>query len=86
LAGAGRYRQAYRIMLAGLLVDARGERLTPSHASWKAWAEANNERPGTRKAFAEAMAAHGYPGRQEPRSPQLRWHRFETSRAQHSRL
>jgi putative DNA primase/helicase len=29
--------------------------------SWKAWAEANNERPGTRKAFAEAMAAHGYP-------------------------
>jgi putative DNA primase/helicase len=28
---------------------------------WKAWAEANNERPGTRKAFAEAMAAHGYP-------------------------
>jgi putative DNA primase/helicase len=30
-------------------------------ASWKAWAEANNEPPGTRKAFAEAMAAHGYP-------------------------
>jgi putative DNA primase/helicase len=29
--------------------------------SWKAWAEANNERPSTRKAFAEAMAAHGYP-------------------------
>jgi len=28
--------------------------------SWKSWAEANNERPGTRKAFAEAMAAHGY--------------------------
>jgi putative DNA primase/helicase len=29
--------------------------------SWKAWAEINNERPGTRKAFAEAMAVHGYP-------------------------
>jgi putative DNA primase/helicase len=29
-------------------------------ASWKAWAEANNERPGSRKAFAEAMATHGY--------------------------
>lgn len=29
--------------------------------SWKSWAEANNERPGTRKAFAEAMAARGYP-------------------------
>jgi P4 family phage/plasmid primase-like protien len=28
--------------------------------SWKAWAEVNNERPGSRKAFAEAMAAHGY--------------------------
>jgi putative DNA primase/helicase len=28
--------------------------------SWKAWAEANNEQPGTRKAFAETMAAHGY--------------------------
>jgi P4 family phage/plasmid primase-like protien len=29
--------------------------------SWKSWAEANNERPATRKAFAEAMAARGYP-------------------------
>jgi putative DNA primase/helicase len=28
--------------------------------SWKAWAETNKEPPGTRKAFAEAMAAHGY--------------------------
>jgi putative DNA primase/helicase len=28
--------------------------------SWKAWADANNEQPGTRKAFAETMAAHGY--------------------------
>jgi P4 family phage/plasmid primase-like protien len=28
---------------------------------WKTWAEANNELPGTRKAFAEAMAAHGLP-------------------------
>jgi P4 family phage/plasmid primase-like protien len=29
--------------------------------SWTGWAEANKEPPGTRKAFAEAMAAHGYP-------------------------
>ena len=29
-------------------------------ASFKAWAEENKEPPGTRKAFAEAMAAHGY--------------------------
>ena len=29
--------------------------------SWKFWAETNNERPGTRKSFAEAMAAHGNP-------------------------
>jgi putative DNA primase/helicase len=28
--------------------------------SWKAWAEANNERPGSRKAFAQAMQTHGY--------------------------
>jgi putative DNA primase/helicase len=28
--------------------------------SWKTWAEANNERPGSRKAFAQAMQAHGY--------------------------
>jgi putative DNA primase/helicase len=28
--------------------------------SWTEWAEANKEPPGTRKAFAEAMAAHGY--------------------------
>jgi putative DNA primase/helicase len=28
---------------------------------WQRWAEANKEPPGTRKAFAEAMAAHGYP-------------------------
>jgi putative DNA primase/helicase len=28
--------------------------------SWTGWAEANKEPPGTRKAFAEAMAAHGY--------------------------
>jgi P4 family phage/plasmid primase-like protien len=28
--------------------------------SWKAWAERTKEPPGTRKAFAEAMAAHGY--------------------------
>jgi hypothetical protein len=25
------------------------------------WAETNKEPPGTRKAFAEAMAAHGHP-------------------------
>jgi putative DNA primase/helicase len=29
-------------------------------ASWKGWAEANKEAVGSRKAFAEAMAAHGY--------------------------
>jgi putative DNA primase/helicase len=29
-------------------------------ASWKAWTETNNERPGSRKAFAEAMANHGF--------------------------
>jgi len=29
-------------------------------ASWKTWAETNNDRPGSRKAFAEAMANHGY--------------------------
>jgi P4 family phage/plasmid primase-like protien len=29
--------------------------------SWKVWAEANKEPVGARKAFAEAMAAHGYP-------------------------
>lgn len=28
--------------------------------SWKAWAETNNERPGSRKAFARAMQTHGY--------------------------
>jgi phage/plasmid-associated DNA primase len=28
--------------------------------SWTRWAEANKEPPGTRKAFAEAMATHGY--------------------------
>jgi len=28
-------------------------------SSWKEWAAANNERPGTRKAFADAMASHG---------------------------
>ena len=28
--------------------------------SWKGWAEVNKEVPGSRKAFAEAMAAHGY--------------------------
>jgi hypothetical protein len=28
--------------------------------SWKAWAETNNERPGSRKGFAQAMQAHGY--------------------------
>ncbi len=28
--------------------------------SWKAWAEANKEPPGTRKGFAESMTAHGY--------------------------
>jgi putative DNA primase/helicase len=28
--------------------------------SWKGWTEANKEPPGTRKAFAEAIAAHGY--------------------------
>src|SRR5262249_41077592 len=28
--------------------------------SWKAWAEANKEPVGSRKAFAEVMAAHGY--------------------------
>ena len=28
--------------------------------SWKAWAETNKEPPGTRKAFAEAMANHGF--------------------------
>ncbi len=28
---------------------------------WKAWAEVNNEQPGTRKAFAEAMASRGHP-------------------------
>jgi putative DNA primase/helicase len=31
--------------------------------SWKAWTEANNERPSTRKAFAEAMASRGYPAK-----------------------
>ena len=30
-------------------------------SSWKGWAEGNKEDPGSRKAFAEAMAAHGYP-------------------------
>jgi putative DNA primase/helicase len=29
-------------------------------ASWKAWTETNNERTGSRKAFAEAMAKHGF--------------------------
>jgi putative DNA primase/helicase len=28
--------------------------------SWKAWAQNNNERPGSRKGFAAAMAAHGH--------------------------
>ena len=28
--------------------------------SWKAWAETNKEPPGTRKAFAETMANHGF--------------------------
>jgi phage/plasmid-associated DNA primase len=28
--------------------------------SWKAWAESIKEQPGTRKAFADAMAAHGH--------------------------
>jgi putative DNA primase/helicase len=28
--------------------------------SWKGWAVVNKELPGSRKAFAEAMAAHGY--------------------------
>jgi P4 family phage/plasmid primase-like protien len=28
--------------------------------SWQRWAEASKEPPGTRKAFAEAMAAHGH--------------------------
>jgi putative DNA primase/helicase len=28
--------------------------------SWKEWAERNNERPGSRKSFASAMAAHGH--------------------------
>jgi P4 family phage/plasmid primase-like protien len=29
--------------------------------SWQQWAEASKEPPGSRKAFAEAMAAHGHP-------------------------
>lgn len=29
-------------------------------SSWKRWAEASNERPGSRKAFAQTMAQHGY--------------------------
>jgi phage/plasmid-associated DNA primase len=29
--------------------------------SWQKWSTANNERPGSRKGFTEAMAAHGYP-------------------------
>jgi putative DNA primase/helicase len=29
--------------------------------SWQKWSETNNERPGTRKGFTDAMAAHGYP-------------------------
>jgi P4 family phage/plasmid primase-like protien len=29
-------------------------------ASWKAWAEASNEKPGTRKAFAPTMVDHGF--------------------------
>lgn len=34
--------------------------------SWTGWAEANKEPPGTRKAFAETMEAHGYaPGRSQ---------------------
>jgi putative DNA primase/helicase len=28
--------------------------------SWKAWAESNKEPVGTRRAFAEAMTAHGF--------------------------
>lgn len=32
--------------------------------SWKDWAAANNEQPGSRKAFADAMASHGFrPGK-----------------------
>jgi P4 family phage/plasmid primase-like protien len=33
---------------------------TPLWASWKAWAERNNERPGSRKAFAQSMDAQGF--------------------------
>jgi putative DNA primase/helicase len=29
-------------------------------SSWKAWSERNNERTGTRKAFAQAMITHGF--------------------------
>jgi putative DNA primase/helicase len=38
-------------------------------SSWKAWAERNNERALTRKAFAGAMISHGY---QPSRSQQVR--------------
>jgi P4 family phage/plasmid primase-like protien len=34
-----------------------GERLW---RSWKAWAEGSNEKPGSRKGFADTMAAHGH--------------------------
>jgi putative DNA primase/helicase len=29
--------------------------------SWQKWCGANNERPGSRKGFTDAMSAHGYP-------------------------
>lgn len=29
--------------------------------SWQKWCTTNSERPGSRKGFTEAMAAHGYP-------------------------
>jgi putative DNA primase/helicase len=29
--------------------------------SWKSWAEISNEKPGSRKAFAQTMIEHGYP-------------------------
>jgi P4 family phage/plasmid primase-like protien len=32
----------------------------PLWVSWKAWAELNNERTGSRKAFAQTMGAHGH--------------------------
>lgn len=46
-----------------------GERLW---GSWKAWAERSNEPPGTRKAFAQTMIAHGY---QPEKSQEIRGYR-----------